>query len=504
MVSGSQRMEIRQGQSLVMTPQLQQSLKILQLSTQDLQEYIEQELEKNPLLAIEENTEQKEDKGSDKSNNESAENDPLPSPDSFEQVNDSEISSDKDNGLDTSASDIWEDSGDFPTSQPTDFSSHSSDSGYDYDSSYYEKVIAEETTLREHITDQINLDFTDIPKKITANHLLDMLDDNGYISGDFSALAEALNCEESFIEEILERLQKLDPPGIFARSLSECLALQLKDKNRYDPAMQKLVENLDLMGKGELDKLQKICGVTKEDLLEMCIEIRELNPRPGNIFNPEVTQEVHPDVFVRKAADGEWEIELNSDTLPRVLVNNKYYRKIRQDSKKDEEKKYISEQYNNASWLVRALNQRAETIMKVTEALVKRQQDFFEKGIYHLRPLIMRDIAEEIDMHESTVARVTSNKYISTSRGIFEMRYFFSSSIGSAQGGEDFSSKTVKHLIAELIEEETADNVLSDEKIAEILQERGVNVARRTVAKYRESMKIPSSAQRKRQKRLMA
>lgn len=492
----TQRLEVKQTQSLAMTPQLQMSLKILQLSNQELSEYISQELEKNPLLSL----------SSDDQETSPSQNQESDEQTGSEVVSQDESSDSDNNAGDSDKSENYEQENDYESRSPDQEENRVNIKSRDRDLSdtktFYEQIPVEDIILREHLLDQINIDFTDEIKKRVALHLLDMLDENGYIQVDFAALSALLGCREDEIEETLFALQKLDPPGIFARSLAECLTLQLKDRNRFDPAMEKLIANLDLLAKAELGKLQKICSVNEEDMIEMCREIKSLDPKPGIKFSHEKTQVVQPDIFLRRKNDGAWAIELNSETLPRLIVNNKYYAEVKSKTRDGNERKYITDNYNNANWLIRTLNQRAETILKVASEIVSQQHDFFEKGIYHLKPLILRDIAEKVDLHESTVARVTNNKYISTPRGLYELKYFFSSSLQSSSGQDDLSSKAVKHLIAELINRENAEDILSDDAISVVLKEKGIYVARRTVAKYRESMNIPTSTKRRQKKKM--
>jgi len=306
----------------------------------------------------------------------------------------------------------------------------------------------------------------------------------------------------SDVETVLARLQKFDPAGVFARSLSECLALQLREKNRLDPAMQALLDNLDLLARRDMPGLMRVCGVDAEDIAEMAAEIRALDPKPGLAFESEVTQTLVPDVFVRPNTDGGWLVELNSETLPKVLVNARYHAKVAKGAKTKADKIYLSECLNSANWLVKSLDQRANTILKVASEIVRQQDGFFAHGVQHLRPLNLRTIAEAIDMHESTVSRVTSNKYIATARGIYEMKFFFSSAIASSDGGEAHSAEAVRSRIRDLIEAEKPDEILSDDRLVEILKGSGIDIARRTVAKYREGLKIPSSVQRRRLKTL--
>jgi RNA polymerase sigma-54 factor len=313
-------------------------------------------------------------------------------------------------------------------------------------------------------------------------------------------VAEKLGASVADVEAVLAVLQGFDPPGVCARNLAECLAIQLKERNRFDPAMQALVNHLDMVARRDIAGLKKVCAVDDEDLAEMIAEIRQLNPKPGHAFGSTTMQPIVPDVFVRPGPDGSWLVELNSDTLPKVLINQIYYSQVSRTAKKDTEKSYLAECLQSATWLVRALDQRARTILKVATEIVRQQDGFFTHGVQHLRPLNLRTVADAISMHESTVSRVTANKYMATSRGIFELKYFFTSAIASADGGEAHSAESVRHRIRQLIDGESAAHVLSDDTIVEKLRHAGIDIARRTVAKYREAMRIPSSVQRRREK----
>ncbi|MCQ1810865.1 RNA polymerase factor sigma-54, partial [Neorhizobium galegae] len=305
------------------------------------------------------------------------------------------------------------------------------------------------------------------------------------------------------VEAILHSLQTLDPPGVFARSLSECLAIQLREKDRLDPAMEALIRHLDLLGKRDFASLRKICGVDDEDLIDMLAEIRGLNPKPGAGFERGMSETISPDIVVRAAPDGGWMVELNPDTLPRVLVNHTYFQTVSKNCPKNGDvHNFLSECMQHANWLTRSLDQRAKTIMKVATEIVRQQDVFLMHGVDHLHPLTQKTVAEAIKMHESTVSRVTSNKCMLTPRGMFELKYFFTVSIGSAEeGGDSHSAEAVRHRIRLLIAQETPETVLSDEDIVVSLKRGGVELARRTVAKYREAMNIPSSVQRRREKR---
>jgi RNA polymerase sigma-54 factor len=330
--------------------------------------------------------------------------------------------------------------------------------------------------------------------------LIDAVDEAGYMRADLDEIALRLGTSLACVEEVLRVLQGFDPIGVAARDLAECLALQLKAKDRLDPAMAALLTRLDLVARRETAALCAICGVDAEDIADMVAEIRGLTPKPGLAFGTEPVQPVIPDVFVKEGPDGLWHIELNADTLPRMLVNSRYYAKVSKGARDKDSKNYLTECLNNANWLVKSLDQRARTIMKVASEIVRQQDGFLTYGVRHLRPLNLRTVADAITMHESTVSRVTSNKYIATPRGVFELKYFFTASIQSVNGAEAHSAEAVRDRIREMIENEGRREILSDDRIVSLLTADGVNIARRTVAKYREAMRIPSSVERRRQK----
>jgi RNA polymerase sigma-54 factor len=352
--------------------------------------------------------------------------------------------------------------------------------------------------LRDHLLAQLSLDIAEPVDRVIGSHLVDLVDDAGYLQGDLTEVAQRLECDLAQVEATLARLQRFDPPGVFARNLAECLTLQLKDRNRFDPAMQTLLANLPLLANRDGATLMRLCGVDAEDLAEMVAEIKALNPKPGLAFDTTDVQPVVPDVTVRPQGDG-WAIELNGETLPRVLINNRYYSEISGSARGKADKDYLAERYQQANWLVKALHQRATTSRKVATEIVRQQEGFFRHGVRHLKPLVLRDVAEAISMHESTVSRVTSNKYMATPRGIYELKYFFTSSIAATDGGDALSAEAVRFRIKALILAE-GDDVLSDERIVDILVKEGIDIARRTVAKYREAMHIPSSVQRRRER----
>jgi len=502
----TQRLQIRQSQALVMTPQLMQAIKLLQLSNLDLVAYVEAELERNPLL--DNNTE-----------NEAAPGEPdgAQSPDrpaaDGERLNGSEHEAVPGSGEDRRESPLDDTSPD--DSEPIRPRSTETPAGYSEwagvgsggreDGDYnLESFVSAEMTLADWLRDQLTLAISDPVQRMIGQYLIDLVDEAGYLSGDLAAAAEKLGTGVAEIEAVLAVLQTFDPPGICARDLAECLAIQLKEQDRYDPVMQALIAQLDLLAKRDFAALKKTCGVGDEDLADMIAEIRRLNPKPGHAFGSAIVQPIVPDVFVRPAPDGAWLVELNSDTLPKVLINQSYFAEVSATARRDTEKSYLAECLQSATWLVRALDQRARTILKVSNEIVRQQDAFFAYGVQHLRPLNLKTVAEAISMHESTVSRVTANKYMATSRGIFELKYFFTSAIAAAHGGEAHSAEAVRHRIKQLIDTEAAADVLSDDTIVEKLREAGIDIARRTVAKYREAMRIPSSVQRRREKQAAA
>jgi RNA polymerase sigma-54 factor len=368
----------------------------------------------------------------------------------------------------------------------------------------FDATLANELTLADHLTEQLHLSVSDPTQRMIGAHLIGLVNEAGYMTGDVATVAEILGTTQELVEEALAVVQTFDPPGIMARNLKECLAIQLKDRDRLDPAMQCFLEHLDLLAKHDFAKLKSACKVDMDDLHDMADEIRTLNPKPGNVFGTVVVQPVVPDVTVRPAPDGSWAVELNTETLPRVLVNNQYFAQVSSGSTRDEDKLYLSDCISNATWLVKSLDQRARTILAVAREIVRQQDAFLIHGVEHLRPLNLKTVADAISMHESTISRVTSNKYFETPRGTFELKYFFTTAISSSAGGEDHSAESVRHRIRALIDAESISSILSDDQIVDMLCADGVDIARRTVAKYREAMKIPSSIMRRRQKRMLA
>jgi RNA polymerase sigma-54 factor len=495
----SQKLELRQSHALVMTPQLMQAIKLLQLSNLDLASYVETELERNPLLERADDGEALSAR-SPEGEAPSAEERPA---DWSEATHDGAHGSAAENAdPDASA----EDGGAAAVGGGSDAAPGFSEwggtgGGRRPDGEYnLEAFVSAERTLADHLAEQLALALADPARRMIGQYLIDLVDEAGYLTCDLAQVCDKLGAAAAEVEAVLAVLQSFDPPGVCARNLTECLSIQLAERDRFDPAMQALVRHLDLLAKRDVPALKKACGVSEEDLIDMIAEIRQLNPKPGLAFGTTLVQPIVPDVFVRPAGDGSFMVELNSETLPKVLVNQSYYTQVAKTARNNKEKGYINDCLQTATWLIRALDQRARTILRVSSEIVRQQDAFFAYGVQHLRPLNLKTIADAISMHESTVSRVTANKYMATNRGIFELKYFFTSAIAAADGNAAHSAEAVRHRIRRLIEDESPRDVLSDDTIVAKLRVAGIEIARRTVAKYREAMRIPSSVQRRREK----
>jgi RNA polymerase sigma-54 factor len=488
----SQKLILRQGQSLVMTPQLQQAIKLLQMSALELQSFVESEIEKNPLLEREE--QQSIDAKTVSDDTPAALDQALPQGGgddaSVEQMESSAPSASAD-GQSLAPDSGW-------SSLRT--AGHLSLDGEDQD---FASSLTRDVTLAEHLSNQLNLHVMAAPDRLVGQHLIGMVNETGYLTADLASMAETLGTDVAHVERILAILQTFEPTGVFARDLAECLRLQLKERDRLDPAMAKLVDHLDLVAKRDFVGLRQKCGVSQDDLTDMLQELRSLNPKPGHAYGSEPVSPVVPDVIVRPSPDGTWIVELNSETLPRVLVNNQYMAKVAKNTSREEDKLFLAGCQQQAAWLVKSLDQRANTVLKVAREIVSQQDAFLVHGIQHLKPITLKTVADAISMHESTVSRVTSNKYMQTPRGIHELKYFFTNAIAATDGeGDGHSAESVRHRIRELVAAERADAILSDDDIVAALRRDSVDVARRTVAKYRESLGILSSVQRRREARI--
>lgn len=495
------RLDLRQSQTLVMTPQLRQAIKLLQFSNVEVGAFVEEELERNPLLERDE----RDDAGGperaapdqvDVANGHVA--------DAAEMATSGILASEASAPLDTDHAETY-DAGGAADGAPssfaldrrggtTDFSTDERDIG---------DLVETRPTLRDHLGEQLRLSFADPVDRMIGAHLIALLCPAGRLTARPCDIADAMALPLERVEAVRTTMMRFDPVGLFAVDLRECLAAQLAERNRLDPAMQALLDNLELLAKRDLRRLMTVCGVDAEDLTEMIGEIRALDPKPAANFDAAPPQTVVPDLLMRALPDGTWFIELNPETLPRVLVNERFYAKVAPRAAK-EDKAFLSERLASANWLVKSLQQRSQTILKVAVEIVRQQDAFFRLGVAHLRPLILRDIAALVEMHESTVSRVTANKYIATPRGTFELKYFFTTAIAATSGGDAHSAESVRHRIRAMIFGETPDAILSDDAIVVALREEGVDIARRTVAKYREALRIPNSTQRKREKAVPA
>lgn len=473
-------LELKGQQQLIMTPQLREAISLLQLNNQELAGYLENELAENPFLEKDEKSPEGESDEAPAENPGSEDTDPM------------------EEAFDTGSD--WANVG------------KGGNLSFDDENESFAERMTEKKTLRAHLAEQLTI-MTDKPaERMIGMLLIDRLDEAGYLRENTEVLAQQLGCPKDRIDALLARMKKFDPAGVFARDLADCLSIQLAERDRLDPAMQKCVANLQKVADGDMKGLARICGVGIDDVADMIHEIRELNPKPSNEFDHSIAQTALPDVVMRpipKHLGGGWKVELNHDTLPRVLVNQEYANivmnaplgaagKLKNVDKKD--KQYLSDRMASANWLVRALDQRAQTILKVASEIIERQDGFFLFGVEFLKPLTLRDIAEVVGVHESTVSRVTMSKFIGTPRGLFELKYFFDSGVG-AGGGTELAAEAIKAKIKTMVDAETLDNVLSDDDIADKLKAEGIDIARRTVAKYREAVGIGSSADRRRKKK---
>lgn len=509
----AQKLVMRQSQSLVMTPQLSQSIKLLALSNIDLSAFVSEELERNPFL---ERDAAKDDGPGDNRTSEFEKQ-----PEKPETVQDLTSNTELETSaqslaenLGTSIENVYPDEQDYITANAPkkegpgpadDYRTSSTGLPVSSSASAHDRTVADFSadteTLRDHLMSQLSMANISPAINLLCADIIQNLDDSGYLSVELDNIAERLGAHLDDTHTALSLIQSFEPIGVGARNLKECLSLQLKDKDRLDPGMKAILDNLELLAKRDFATLSKICGLELEDLHDALGEIQSLDPKPGTVFEDNPIQHVAPDIFVTEANDGSWKIELNSQTLPRVLINENYVTEVSGKIEKSNDKEFMAECLQTASWLTKSLDQRARTIMKVSREIVKKQDAFLVHGVRHLKPLTLREIADEIEMHESSVSRVTSNKYMMTPRGLFELKYFFTTAIANNTGGDGHSSEAVRDRIKALIEAESVEAVLSDDAIVVSLKSSGIDIARRTIAKYRDSMHIPSSVQRRREKR---
>ncbi len=480
-------LKLRMGMQLVMTPQLQMAIRLLQMSSMDLAEYLQEELDKNPLL---ERSEEKSVDGSEERTeppasqtaNETGEtpeaSSDLPEPPPSEERLSTDLP------VDADWSDVYGDS--------HGTSSFEMPSGSE--APPLENTLTRGDTLADHLTWQLGVSALNERERTLGMAIIDAIDDNGYLTVTLDNLAEITGATLEEVEDALVLIQSFEPAGVAARSLAECLRMQLKSRKLAHHPYSTLLEHLEDLARRDFRKLKRVLKVNDEELSEAVALIQSLNPKPGLAFGSDQANYIAPDVFVRKH-EGEWIVEVNPDTMPKLRINRNY-ESVLENRINPDDKRFLAENARSAQWLIKSLEQRSSTIYRVAESIVRFQKDFLEYGPEHLKPLILKDVADDIGVHESTTSRVTSNKYMHTHRGIFELKYFFSSSLAS-QSGETHSSEAVKYKIKKLVESEPPRRPHSDEKLAKLLQEQGIAVARRTVAKYRDALNIPSSSRRK-------
>jgi RNA polymerase sigma-54 factor len=501
----SAKLTLRQGQTMVLTPQLLQAIKLLQMPNLELSAYIESELASNPLLELAEDRESRSPEASQASEGEPEGRSSDGGVEAGDWASDSlEVdAASLAANLGTEVENVFESdrsAATAPANASSDNSRAVGGSGRDFaDSTDLDVYVAESLSLREHLARQAAVLLADPAERIMAAALIDGVDDGGYFVGSVVEIAQRLGTSADTVGRLLIRMQSLEPTGVFARNLAECLTLQLRERDRFDPAMQALIDNLPALGKRDYAVLRRACGVDNEDLLDMVDEIKRLEPKPGRAFGDPPGPPAIPDVYVSAGPDRTWRVELNSQALPRVLINDVYAAEVRRGAKRDEDKQYISAQLQSANWLAKSLEQRARTILNVATEIVRRQDSFLVEGVGGLRPLNLKMVGEAIGVHESTVSRATAHKFMQTPRGLFEMKYFFTAAIAS-DSGPAHSAEAVRQRICRMIADEEPCNVLSDDVIVERLRTAGIVVARRTVAKYRDSLKIPSSVERRKLK----
>ncbi len=511
-----QSLQMKMGQQLAMTPQLQQAIKLLQLSTLELQTEIQSALENNPMLEMQEeeavdtrntdiasdqSVESKDQKRLEEKQKENESNNEVTEIE-VDMVN-SEVSADVSDIMpdELPVDSAWEDI--YETSTPTSASGPSDNDNRDFTEFHNTGI----TSIQDHLNEQIHLSPLSEKDQFIATTLIDAIDDRGYLKEEMDVLLDGLNKdiedEEAQIdldevETVLHMVQHLDPPGCGARDASECMYIQLcqlPNTELTENAKRLVKDHLDLLAMHDFPKLRRLLKINDEHLREVIALIRSLNPRPGRQLVSDHDQYIIPDVFVQKIK-GVWRVELNPDIAPKLGINALYAKEVKRADKSDDNT-FLRNHLQEARWFIKSLQSRNETLLKVGTAIVERQRGFLEYGEEAMKPLVLRDIAEQLSLHESTISRVTTQKYIHTPRGIFEFKYFFSSHVSTANGGE-CSATAIRAMIKKFIKAEDATKPLSDSKIASRLVSEGIQVARRTVAKYRESMSIPPSNERKR------
>lgn len=444
------KLTVKTVQSLTMTKQLQESLRVLQMNTFELKEYLDNQLIENPFMELSEG--------------------PYPNGDeSLEDLRYESVQAKNDR--------------------------------HGFNEDYISKQMGSQVTLKRHLTEQIYIEINNFKERLIALRCTDLLDENGYLREDITEISSVLKCSAKEIESVLNKLKQLDPTGVYAQNLQECLELQLKEQSAFDDIYAFILSNLELVAKGEINKLIKNAGISGEEFKFRMETIKALNPKPGRNFFTDMSITLVPDAFVFFDSRSNLVVKLNNEHLPSINLNSDFYKETLENLKTKEEINFCKNKFHNAMFISRALEQRANGIFNVVNAIANIQYEFFEKGINYLKPMTLNDIAQATGLHESTISRIC-NKTISTTIGTFEIKFFFSSKLKSTFAENIYSSKSIKNMIKELIEGEQPRNILADDKIAELLQARGIEISRRTVTKYRESMQLPSSHERKRLKNI--
>ena len=491
----SQSVKLRQKQSLVMTPQLQQAIKLLQLSNLELTQHLQEQVDENPFLELYEpkNSENSLESVKDKS-------DDIQTDAAIAEPN-SELSSMSESAA--LAEDPTE-HGDFENRFDTSIvdASRTSSMAAKFDGDFDAiSNVSLEDGFYSNLFKQLNLTIEDPRQRLIAGHFVNALEPTGWIGMSVAEIAAASGSSEDEANAVLDKLQTFEPPGLFARDLADCLRLQLIEQGLFSHDFTILLDNLELLGRGEIKRLVRLIGCSEEAVMEMLKIIRTLNPKPGEFIGIDHLEMPSPDVIVRRRSDG-WAVELNRSTLPAVVINEGYAEMLEKRRLDEDAKSYSAGALNNARWLKRAVEQRNSTTLKISAEIIRQQTDFLDKGLDYLKPLSLRDVAQAVGMHESTVSRVTTGLLIATPRGVLPLKSFFSVNIASRDSENDTSAAAVRNMVRRLISQERPGKPLSDEAISRMISDQGIDLARRTVAKYREMLNIPSSSQRRMQARL--
>jgi RNA polymerase sigma-54 factor len=454
---------LAQQQKLLMTPELRQAIAILQMSSLELSEYVRNELAENPLL--EEKVEQEDN--------------------AVESQQETENNNDISEWLD-----VFGDN---------DRDKYDAGVNYSAEERSLENFVAQKPSLYEHLEFQLHLFSTSSQDQLIGQYLIGSIDQNGYLTVKLEDVAQHLGVSLEAAEKALELIQAFNPPGIGARDLSECLILQLKQYGKDSDIARQIINNyLPDLARGRLSHIAQKVGAPVQKVQEICDLIRTLDPKPGLQFSGGEIKYVTPDVAVEKI-DGEYVVIINDFNFPRLIVNNMYERMLKQaDAQSQEARKYLEEKMGSAVWLIRSIEQRRMTLYRVARCIVDLQTDFLDKGVKHLHPMTLRQVAEMISVHESTVSRATTNKYMQTPQGLYELKYFFSTGVESSEGEDKVSSKSIKHMLQAIVAAEDPQHPFSDEAISQQLQDKGIRISRRTVAKYRQELNIPSTSARRR------